>query len=182
VIALSFNTSSFDPTAYDIDKQIKALMSRYKALPKHLAKKHMQAAMRRCLQKGVPVLRRHTPPLGMKKGRKKAGTRSTGALRRSVTVRTGFTGRNTDWDAFVWGVLGYKAGEQSRKAIWLQYGTAAGGPRYDMIGRAMAEYGQPSAQRLAAEMALALEKATAELESNMNPTRKYEVGGGWTPG
>lgn len=118
----------------------------------------------------------------MKKGRKKAGTTSTGALRRSVTVRTGFTGRNTDWDAFVWGVLGYKAGEQSRKAIWLQYGTAAGGPRYDMIGRAMAEYGQPSAQRLAAEMALALEKATAELESNMNPTRKYEVGGGWTPG
>ena len=37
----------------------------------------------------------------------------------------------------------------------------------------MAEYGQPSAQRLASEMGSALEKAAAELAAGMNPTRKY---------
>jgi hypothetical protein len=182
MIAVSFNNSGYDPSAYDLDIQIKALMSRYKALPKHIAKKHMMAAMRKCLNRGVPVLRKHTPPLGMKRGRRSAKSGATGALRRAVTVRTGMTGKNSDWNAFVWGVLGYKAGEQSRKAIWLQFGTSRGGPAYDMIGKAMQEYGPVSAARLASEMAAALEKGAAELEAGLNPTRKYEKGGGWTPG
>jgi hypothetical protein len=182
MIAVSFNTSTYDPTQYDLDVQIKALMSRYKALPKHIAKKHMMAAMRRCLNQGVPVLRKHTPPLGLKRGRRSAKSTSTGALRRAVTVRTGMTGSNTDWNAFVWGILGYKAGDQSRKAIWLQYGTSRGGPIYDMVGKAMQEYGPVASSRLAAELAAALEKASKELEAGLNPTRKYEKGGGWTPG
>jgi hypothetical protein len=170
MISLSWN-SSFEPNSYDADKHIGALMNAYKALPRHIAKKHLKAAMRRLLRPAVPILRRNTPPLGTRRGRRKKGEkpRSSGALRRAVTVRAGQSGNNGAFNAFVYGVLGYKAGFESRKAIWLQFGTATGGPAFRMMEKTLAEFGPVAASRMAEEMAKGLEKAAAELGAGKNP-------------
>jgi hypothetical protein len=170
MISLSWN-SSFEPNTFDSNKVIEGLMSRYKALPNHIAKKHLKAAMRRVLKPGVPILRRNTPPLSTRRGRRKAGEkkRSTGALRRAVTVRTGQSGKNGGFDSFVYGVLGYKASFESRKAIWLQFGTSGGVRAYQMMEKTLAEFGPVAANKLAEEMAVGLEKAAAELAAGKNP-------------
>jgi hypothetical protein len=172
MISLSWN-SSFEPNSYDLEPQIKALMERYRALPRHIAKKHLKAVMRRVLKGGVPILRRNTPPLDTRRGRRKKGekARSSGALRRAVTVRVGQTGGNGDFNSFVYGVLGYKASFESRKAIWLQFGTSRGVRAYSMMEKTLAEFGPVSAQQLAAEMAAAFDKAVAEVAGGQNPGR-----------
>lgn len=171
MIALSWKVDRYDFTDYDADKAVASLMDRYKAIPRHIAKKHMMAAMRRVLKPGIPVLRRNTPPVGTRRGRRKAGekARSTGAMRRSVATRAGQTGGNAD--GFVWGVLGYRASFESRKAIWHQYGTSRGLPAVDMIGRTMKEFGQPAASKLAEELAAGLDKAAKEIGGGKNPGR-----------
>jgi hypothetical protein len=170
MISLSWN-SSFEPNSYDADRHIGALMQSYRALPRHIARKHLKAAMRKVLRPAVPILRKHTPPLGTRRGRRKKGEkpRSTGALRRAVTVRAGQTGTNNAYDAFVFGVLGYKASFESRKAIWLQFGTSGGVRPFQMIEKTLQEFGPVASSRLAEEMAKALEKATAELAGGKNP-------------
>jgi len=172
LIALSWNTDSH-PTRLEADDAVRTMMSRYRALPRHIARKHMQAAMRRLLKKGIPILRANTPPRGTRRGRRKQVARpvSTGDLRRSVTTRVGQTGRNNDWDSFVWGCLGYRAGFQSRKAIWLNYGTSGGIRAVQMIQRTMDSMGLLAASDLAREMAAGLEKAAAELAGGKNPGR-----------
>lgn len=177
MISLSFSAVAGQARAFgttaDQSKAFDQLMDRYKALPRHIARKHLGAAMRRVLKPAVPILRRNTPPLGTRRGRRKAGAApsSTGSLRKAVTVRVGQTGNNKDFGSFVWGVVGFKAGPESRKAIWLEYGTSRGGPRYDMVGKTMREYGRPAADNLAAEMAKAFEKAVKEFASGKNPPR-----------
>lgn len=156
--------------------EIEALMGRYASLPKHIAKKHLQAAMKRTLKDGVPVLRSVTPPLGVRRGRRKKGAfvpqnKSTGALRRSVTTKAKYIGRNAD--GVVYGVVGYKAGMQSRKAIWLEYGTRYGIHPREMIAKFMAAYKGPSLAILKAEMAAAFDKAVKEAESGKNPGRNF---------
>jgi len=170
MISLSWN-SSFEPNSYDANQHIGALMNAYRALPKHIAKKHLKASLARVIKRGVPILRKNTPPLGTRRGRRKKGEKalSTGALRRAVTTRSGVTGRNTDFDQFVWSVLGYRQGEQSRKAIWLEYGTSGGVRPYAMMEKTMREMGPVAASDLAKEMSAALEKAAAELGSGKNP-------------
>jgi len=170
MISLSWN-SSFEPNSYDANRHIAALMESYRALPRHIARKHLKAAMRKILRPAVPILRKNTPPLGTRRGRRKKGEKpkSTGALRRAVTVRAGQTGTNKAYDAFVFGVLGYKASFESRKAIWLQFGTSGGVRPFQMIEKTLQEFGPVAASKLADEMAKALEKATAELAGGKNP-------------
>lgn len=170
MISLSWN-SSFEPNSFDGNRHIKALMKAYKGLPRHIAKKHLRAAMRRVLKPGVPILRRNTPPLTTRRGRRTKGEkkRSTGDLRKSVTTKAGQTGNNNAFDSFVWGVLGYRFKGQDRKAIWLNFGTARGGPAFDMIGKAMSEFGPVAAGKLAREMKVGLDKAAKELSSGKNP-------------
>jgi hypothetical protein len=158
----------------NIEQEIETLMGRYAALPKHIAKKHLQAAMKRTLKDGVPVLRSVTPPLGVRRGRRKKGSfvpqnKSTGDLRRAVTTKSKYIGRNAD--GVVYGVVGYKAGFNSRKAIWLEYGTRRGIRPQQMIHRFMQQYGGPSLTRLQGEMASALEKAANEVAAGKNPGR-----------
>lgn len=164
MISLSWS-SDFEPNSYDEDLRISRLMKRCKELPGHIARKHLKAVMGRVMKPGIPILRRHTPPLTTRRGRRKKGEKpqSTGALRRAVKVRTGHTGKVGAFNSFVYGVLGYRASFESRKAIWLQYGTSSGVRSYDMIGKAMAEFGNPAASRLADEMEKALEKAVKDL-------------------
>ena len=136
MISLSWS-SNFEPNSYDADRHIAELMKRYRELPRHIARKHLKAAIRRAIKPGVSILRRNTPPLNTRRGRRKKGEKasSSGNLRRSVTVRTGYSGRVGSFNHFVWGCLGYKAGIESRKAIWLQFGTNGGVKPYK-IGRA----------------------------------------------
>jgi len=72
---------------------------------------------------------------------------------------------------FVWGVLGYKAGEQSRKAIWLEYGTSGGVRPVGMLAKTMQQFGPVCASELAAAMSTGLEKAANEIASGKNPVR-----------
>ena len=174
LIAMSMNMDGY-PTRLEADAAVKALIQRYRSLPRHIARKHLGAAMRRVLKHGVPILRSHTPPLGTRRGRRKKGEKalSTGDLRRAVTTRTGQTGRNNDFDMFVWGCLGYKAGPQSRKAIWLQYGTSRGISPFRMVEKTMEQMGPVAAADLAREMATGLEKAANEIASGKNPVRSF---------
>ena len=174
LIALSWNTDAY-PTRLEADDAVNALMQRYRALPRHIARKHLGAAMRRLLKRGIPIMRANTPPFGVRRGRRKRGAKltSTGNLRRAVTVRTGQTGRNGDFDSFVWGCLGYRAGPESRKAIWLQYGTANGIEPMRMLERTMQQFGPIAAADLAREMATAFEKAGKEVASGKNPLKTF---------
>ena len=170
MISLSWQ-SSFEPNSFDGDKHIGKLMKAFRGLPRHIAKNHLKAAMRRTLKPGVPILRSLTPPLGTRRGRRKKGekARSTGDLRRRVTTKAGQTGNNNEFGSFIWGVLGYKLKGQDRKPIWLNYGTATGGPAFNMIENAMQRMGPIAAATLAKEMATGLEKAAAEIEKGQNP-------------
>lgn len=162
-----------------VNGQIGDLMARFNELPRHIAKKHCQAAVKRAMKDGVPVLKALTPKgktqvvkAAIVKGALKENfKRRGGALRRSVTTKSKYIGRNKN--GFVFGVIGYKAGFESRKAIWLEFGTSRGIEPRKIIDKFRARYGGPAASRLAAELAAALPKAAAELAAGKNPTRNY---------
>ena len=149
-----------------MEGEIGALMARFNELPRHIAKKHLQAVVKRVGKEGVPVLKTFTPVRGTRfvkaAGKKMRG----GALRRAAMVKSRYKGRNKD--GYVYGVLGYKYGTESRKAIWLENGTKRIAPRR-MVGNTMDKWKGPLVSKLIPEMAKALEKAAAELASGMNP-------------
>lgn len=165
-----------------MDGEVGAIMARFNALPRYIAKKHLLAVIKRAGKDGVAVLKKNTPK-GMSKvirsplkrgtgGRFVAGSgkkmrQRGGALRRAAMVKSRYSGKNKG--GFAYGVLGYKFGAESKKAIWLEYGTATGIKPRGMVDRTMREWGGPAAQRMAKELAIALERATAELASGMNP-------------
>lgn len=146
-----------------VSGEIGALMQRYAVLPRDIAKKHLQAAMKRALRPGVPLLKAATP-VGRKLKANKKGVvkmRRSGDLRRAVTTKSRYIGRNAD--GIVVGTLGYKYGSESRKAIWLEFGTNAGIKPRHMVRGVMATFKPQAAAALAGEMAAALEKAAKEL-------------------
>lgn len=170
---------------FGMQGDIGALMARFAGLPRHIAKKHLQAAMRRSMKDGVPVLKRLTPKGGTRTvraalkrgtggrfvtGSGKKSRQRGGALRRSVTTKAKYVGRNAD--GVVFGVVGYRAGFESRKAIWLEFGTSRGVKPMKIIDRFRREYGGPAIKTLASEMAKGLEKAAKELASGKNPGRR----------
>lgn len=154
--------------------EVGALMARYDELPRHIAKKHLGAAMKRALKIGIPVLKRNTPKGGgrnvratISKGEIKTDTRRRGgALRRAATVNSKYVGRNAD--GFVIGRLGYRYGTESRKAIWLEFGTKHITPR-QFVQRTYEQIKTPASRMLIGEMRKALEKACAELAAGKNP-------------
>jgi hypothetical protein len=155
----------------NVEEEIQTLIGRYAALPRHIAKKHLQAAMKRTLKDGIPILRSVTPPLGVRRGRRRKDAfvpqnKSTGALRRAVTTKSKYIGRNAD--GVVYGVVGYKAGYESRKAIWLEYGTRRGIRPQQIIHRFMQQYAGPSLSTLKSEMVNALDKAQKEIAGGKN--------------
>ncbi len=159
----------------NVEGQIGALMARFNELPRHIAKKHLTAAMKRAGKAAVPLLKQNTPKGGtrtvkativrgeLKTNRKRRG----GALRRAATFIARYKGRNKDGAVF--GILGYKFGWESRKAIWLEFGTSRGIEPRKMVEKTLAASKGIVGSKLEAEMAAALEKAAAELESGMNP-------------
>ncbi len=166
--------------------QIAALMARYAELPRHIAKKHLQTAMKRCMKDGIPALKALTPKgsvrtkrAALKRGSggrfvagsgKKMRVRG-GALRRAAAAKSKYIGRNSD--GRVYGAIGYKAGFESRKALWLEFGTKSGIEPRKIMERFRRQYGGPAAAALAKEMKAALGKAARELAAGKNPTRSY---------
>lgn len=163
--------------------EIQSMMNRFQSLPRHIAKKHLVAAMRRALKEGEPILKRNTP-VGRKlvrqgikrsdsgtftRGSQKIKSVRVGNLRRAVTTRAKYIGRNSDGS--VVGTLGYKFGFESRKAIWLEFGTSRGLDPRAMVQKTMSAYAGPAVSKLVAEMATALDKAVRELEGGKNPRR-----------
>jgi hypothetical protein len=141
----------------------------YRQLPHYLAKKYLVAAMREAIKqsKGPQLLRKNTPPLNTRRGRKAKGVkRSTGALRRSVTTKAKWIGRNKD--GFAVAGLGYKFGMESRKAIWHEFGTTRMAGR-KMMEKTFDEIRGPVASALSRILAQKLENAAAELASKKNP-------------
>lgn len=147
-----------------MEGEIGALMARFNELPRYIGKKHLLAAIKRTGKDGIKVLKSNTP-----KGRTRrsgGGVQRGGALRRAATMNAKYRGRNRD--GFAYGVLGYKYGTESRKAIWLEFGTPKIEPRR-MVARTMEQWRGPAKAKLEQELAAALEKAVKELESGMNP-------------
>lgn len=144
------------------------LAGKYRELPKHIAKKHLLAALRRSITKanGPKLLRQNTPPTNTRRGRKKAGEkRPTGSLRRAVTTKAKWIGRNKD--GFAVAGIGYKFGHESRKAIWHEFGTTRM-KGLAMMQRTFESIREPVKKNLEAELAAALEKAQAEVKGNRN--------------
>ena len=152
-----------------MNREIADLAKSYEDLPRHIAKKHMLAAMRRAIvkSKGVSILRQNTPPVSTRRGRRKKGekARSTGELRRSVMTKAKWIGNNTTGAAVAG--LGYRYGVASQKAIWHEFGTtrmkATG-----MMQRTFEQIRGQVAASLAGELADALEKAAAEVAGGKN--------------
>lgn len=161
-----------------MDGEIAAMMARFDALPRHIAKKHLLAVVKRVGREGVPILKSNTPVGGTRRIKativrgelKQNVKRRGGALRRAATVQAKYKGRNRDGS--VTGTLGYKFGWESRKAIWLEYGTKTISPRA-MVARTMQTYKGPLTSKLVAAMAQAFEKAVAEMNSGKNPGVGY---------
>jgi hypothetical protein len=157
------------------------LMNSYAKLPRHIAKKHLQAAMKRALKDAVPVLKAETPKGGKRRvtaavsrgaggrflpGSGKKSIKRGGALRRAATAKAKYYGKNDS--GTVAGTLGYKAGTESRKAIWLEFGTSRGIEPRRIVDRVMKRLAGPIRGKLAREMAAALEKAANEVASGKN--------------
>lgn len=161
-----------------VDAEMKAIAARFDELPRHIAKKHIRSAIGQTLKPGISALRALTPPTNTRRGRRKKGEKrtSTGDLRRSVKVITKYKGRNKD--GFAYGVIGYKGGEQSLKALRLEFGRKHIEPRRFMQ-KFYDSYKSRAQALLAGELRKALPKAVNELRSGKNPTRQYSAGGSW---
>lgn len=153
-----------------VQREIGANAARLLAMPRHIGKKHLLAGLRRAIKVsgGLQKLRAATPPVNTRRGRRKKGEkpRSTGNLRRAVTTKARFIGRNSD--GFAVAGLGYKYGAESRKAIWHEFGTTRM-QGIAMMRRTFESIREPVKNNLAAELAVSIERAARELESGMNP-------------
>jgi len=150
-------------------KDVAHLMAAYAKLPRHIAKKHLQASMKRAMKGGVPVLKGVTPKGKRRMVVAKEGAKPkniAGALRRAVIAKSRYIGRNKD--GVVFGTIGYKAGFESRKSLWLEFGTNRGIKPHGILQRFLAAYSGPVVGKLEKEMADALEMAARELDSPYN--------------
>lgn len=158
----------------NVEGQIGELMKRYAELPRSVAKKHLQAAMKRAGKQAIPILKANTPVGGGRRVKaavvrgelKMNYKRRGGSLRRASTFTARYKGTNRD--GVVFGALGYKYGYESRKAIWLEFGTKHIEPR-KIIEKTLTASKAIVGSRLEAEMAAALEKAVNEANSPMRP-------------
>jgi len=126
----------------------------------------MKSALKKALKFAVPVLKANTPKGKARRGadgKKIKG--SSGSLRRAVTVRSKFIGRNRD--GFVVGAIGYKHGEQSRKAIWVELGTSRGISPQAFMDRTYNQIRGQVSDELTRELAHALEMAARDSAPNV---------------
>jgi hypothetical protein len=140
------------------------LVASFDKFPAAVANQALRGAMTRTLAGGKKVLKGLTPGGKSGRGRSKAGAkRSTGALKKAVATKVkARKGRS------VTGVLGYRGGEQSRKAIWKEFGTSRGGKAVGMMAKAQAQYFPVALANLKKELIVGLQKAAAILARGPN--------------
>ena len=148
-----------------LNAQLGALVKVFDKFPKHIAKKHIGASMKRALKFAIPILKSNTPKGGgkrasVKDGKPVKGSRG-GALRRAATTRSKFIGKNKS--GFTIGTLGFKFGTDSRNAIWQEFGTAKGIKPRAFMEKTFNQVKDQVAGNLARELALAAEKAAKDL-------------------
>jgi HK97 gp10 family phage protein len=143
----------------DLDREIGGLVKALQQLPRNLARKHLKAAVGRAVRPHIKDLRKNTPPINTRRGRRKKGEKpqSSGALRRAVAVRTKAKGLTAS------AVLGYRAGFESRKAIWLEFGTDRGISPREMVKNTFDQVKGQVQKRLPDELRKALEKAAKDV-------------------
>ena len=167
------------------DAQLSALASAFDKFPKHIAKKHIGAAMKRALSFALPTLRRNTPKAkatGNKSGLKRnasghfikgtgqvTGKKKTGGLRRAAIATSKYIGTNAA--GFTIGSLGYKFGAESRKAIFLEFGTKHGIEPRLFMAKTFDAVKDKVKHKLSLEMMFALEKAARDLAPGVD--QKY---------
>lgn len=159
-----------------MERQLQDMMGRYSELPRAIARKHLKAAANRAAKSGVPILRRLTPKGGTQKrrnavardarGRFQTGSgkmvkRRGGALRRAAAAKSRYVPRAGA--GAVYAVIGYRGGLQSRKAIWLEFGTSQGIKPMDLMDKFRSAYKGPALSELKKEMAIGLERASRDL-------------------
>lgn len=153
-----------------MSRECRDLWKDFEDLPRHIAKKHLLAAMRRAIKasNGVSILRKNTPPLSTRRGRRRKGEQpvSTGELRRSVMTKARWIGRNRDGVAVAG--LGYRYGFASQKAIWHEFGTTRMAAKH-MMENTFNSIRSSVASKLAGEMRNALDAAAREKASGRNP-------------
>ena len=147
-----------------LNAQLGALVKVFDKFPKHIAKKHIGASMKRALKFAIPILKANTPKGGSKRasvkdGKPVKGSRG-GALRRAATTRSKFIGKNKS--GFTIGTLGFKYGTDSRNAIWQEFGTKKGIEPKLFMQKTYDQVKDQVAGQLARELALALEAAARE--------------------
>jgi HK97 gp10 family phage protein len=167
------------------------IAKRYAELPRHIAKKHTQAALKRALStsRAVQTLKANTPKgkaYYVRRGVSRSGggqfvkgsggwsRQPAGALRRSVTLKSKYIGTNASGAAIA--VVGYKYGPESRKGIWLEFGTRRMRP-VAMVDKTMRTVGPAARSALLKELREALVKAVREVAGGRNPDRVYGAGG-----
>jgi hypothetical protein len=148
------------------------IVSAFRKLPTHIAKKHLRAAMGRTIKPFIPALRASTP-------------KYTGNLKRSVSSVTRFYDR-ADHGAVV-GVVGFSRGGKTKRnmgnhGLFVEAGTKPRRTRAKRFCGSMPARGMLRATlstmrgqilaNLGMEMAVALERATRELASGKNPGKK----------
>jgi len=152
-----------------LNAQLTALVKVFDQFPKHIAKKHIGAAMKRALKFAIPILKENTPKRGStgkqaaikRKGSGAIRRTRGGALRKAATAQSKFIGKNKS--GFSIGTLGYKYGTESRKAIWQEFGTKKGIEPKLFMQETYDQVKDQVAGNLAKELALAVEKAARDL-------------------
>lgn len=148
-----------------LNAQLGALVKVFDQFPKHIAKKHIGASMKRALKFAIPILKANTPKGGGTKASVRDGKPVKrvrgGALRRAVVAKSKYIGTNKS--GLTIGTLGYKYGLDSRNAIWQEFGTAKGIQPKGFMAKTYDQVKDQIAGNLARELALAVEAAAKDL-------------------
>lgn len=184
-----------------VDASFADIAYRYKQLPRHVAYKHMAAAMKRAVRKanGVQTLKQvcrerlnlkgtvvtKDPPKRTKAGAFKKGwnrRRRGGEFLKAIDVVSSKPKGGKNPRPLVVKV-GWKYGVESKKALWLEFGTKHVTPRR-MAEETFNRIRGPAMGNMKSELLAALEKAVKDLGQAKDPAKRNRnatpiAGGAW---
>ena len=185
-----------------VDAGFSDIAYRFKQLPRHVAYKHMAAAMKRALRKAraVPTLKEvcreklnlrgtvvtKDPPKRNKEGKFKKGwnrRRRGGDFLKAIDVYSSKPKFGKDPRPLV-AKVGWKYGPESKKAIWLEFGTKRGVAPRRMAEETFMRIRGSAMAGMQAEMLIALDRAAKDLGQAKDPKKRklaatIKAGGTW---
>jgi hypothetical protein len=173
-----------------VDASFADIAYRYKQLPRHVAYKHMAAAMKRAIRKaqGVQTLKQvcrerlnlkgtvvtKDPPKRTKAGTFKKGwnrRRRGGEFLKAIAVVSSKPKGGKNPRPLV-AKIGWRYGEQSKKAIWLEFGTSRGVKPRRMAEETFMRIRGPAMAGMKGELVYALSKAVKDLGQAKDPKKR----------